>query len=96
MSASVTEPAKGTSATGDVPPPVPSRTTSTGTTITIHTGPRGRTVVLDHPDAPADMRHTEAGRVIDRGFQPAPFAPFAMSPEVLRHIASLIEEAPDA
>ena len=68
-------------------------TTSTGTIIRlgeqIEMG--GTLVVLDHPAAPDDMRNREAGRVIDGGFQPAPFAAFTLSPETLRAIAELVE-----
>jgi hypothetical protein len=48
-------------------------------------------VIVDHPDAPPDMRHKEAGRIVDGGFQPAPLAAFALRPETLRAIATLIE-----
>lgn len=65
-------------------------TTSTGSTVTLNDVGR---VVLDHPDAPDDMRHQEAGRVIDGGFQPAPFAEWALRPEMLRALADLIEAA---
>lgn len=71
------------------------KTTSTGSTITLRDDEHnGQLVILDHPEAPSDMRDLEAGRVIDGGFQPAPFAAFALSPEALRAIADLIEEAP--
>lgn len=50
-------------------------------------------VVLDHPDAPDDMRHIEVGRLTHcgEGFQPVPLFPGAMRPDVLRAIADLIE-----
>ncbi|WP_280381025.1 hypothetical protein [Nocardia wallacei] len=70
---------------------MPSRTitTDTGTVITLN-GLDG-TVYLDHPEAPADMRGLEAGRIIDGGFQPAPFAAWGLVPETLRALADLIE-----
>lgn len=68
-------------------------TTTAGTTVTL-TERHGETLVLlDHPDAPADMRSTEAGRILDSGFQPRPFVAWALKPEVLRAIADLIEKA---
>lgn len=68
------------------------RTTSTGTTITLEQYGADLAVIFANPNAPADLRRTEAGRVIDGGFQPAPFAAFGMSPEALRIIATLIED----
>lgn len=68
------------------------RITSTGTTVSIVQESDGSYVYLDHPGAPADMRPAEAGRVIEGRFQSAAFCAFAMSPEVLRTIADLIEE----
>jgi hypothetical protein len=71
-------------------------TTKNGSTVKIDLHPTGALVILDHPDAPEDMRHKEAGRIIDvggeLGFQPAPLAAFAMRPDVLRAIADLIEQ----
>lgn len=68
-------------------------TTSTGTNIWIATreSTGDRIVVLENPCAPSDMQMTEAGRVIDGGFQPAPFAAWGLSPEALRAIADVIE-----
>lgn len=70
------------------------RTTATGTNVYVTT--REATgdliVVLDNPDAPEDMRMTEAGRIIDGGLQPAPFAAWGLHPATLRVIADLIEE----
>lgn len=67
-------------------------TTSTGTTVTLAER-RGDTVILlDHPNAPADMRNTEAGRIVDGSFQPAIFAAWSMQPEALRTIADLIDQ----
>jgi hypothetical protein len=66
-------------------------TTSTGTTVAIVTEGDLELIVLDHPDAPADMRNTEAGQLIDGGFQPVPFAAFGLTPPTLRAIADLIE-----
>lgn len=69
-----------------------SHTTSTGTTVTVEDRPAGRVVVCDNPAAPDDMRHNEVGRIIAGGFQPAPFASWALSPEVLRIVADLAEQ----
>lgn len=72
-------------------------TTSTGTTI--HTVPstHGTLVILGHPDdAPDYMHPLEAGRIKDGGFQPAPFMLGALSPETLRAIADLIDDAHQA
>lgn len=70
------------------------KTTSTGTTVRIDTTLEGEQfVILDNPSVAANMRDTEAGRVTVGHFQPAPFAAWAVSPEVLRAIADLIEEA---
>lgn len=75
------------------------RTISTGSTITV-SEPRFDGNVLihaDHPDAPADMRNVELGRIAEQpgrgyGFQPAPFSAALLSPEALRTIADMIEE----
>lgn len=70
-------------------------TTPGGSTVKLKENDGAVEVVLDHPDAPADMRDTVAGRVTDfggaRGFQPVPFAAFLLSPATLRAIADLIE-----
>lgn len=68
-------------------------TTSTGTNIWVATrvSTGDRIVVLENPYAPSDMRMTEAGRIIDGGFQPAPSAAWGLRPEVLRAIADVIE-----
>lgn len=68
-------------------------TLSNGTTVTLRDSPEGLLVVLDHPAAPAAMRNHEAGRIIDGGFQPVPFALFGLRPETMRAIADLIEAA---
>ena len=64
-------------------------TTSTGTTVSITEGK----VILEHPEAPKDMRVIEVGRIVfeGTGFQPAPFFPGAMATETLRAIADLME-----
>ncbi|WP_152185115.1 hypothetical protein [Segeticoccus rhizosphaerae] len=69
-------------------------TTSAGTNVWVTTreATGDRIVVLDNPAAPDDMRMCEAGRVIDGGFQPAPFAAFALSPEVLLAIANILDQ----
>ncbi|MCP1414370.1 hypothetical protein [Paenarthrobacter sp. A20] len=66
-------------------------TTSSGTTVSVHQSGPDALLFLDHPEAPDDMRHLEAGRVTQEGFQPAPFAAFGLGPETLRAIADLIE-----
>lgn len=70
------------------------KTTPGGTTVTLtNPGYGNREIVLDHPDAPADLRNIVAGRIIDGGFQtPIIGQPIAMSPDSLRAIADLIEE----
>lgn len=73
-------------------PKTQSVTTSTGTTVRIEEHVGSSLVMLSNPKAPAGMRDIEAGRLIDSGFQPAPFAAFGISPETLRAIATLIEE----
>lgn len=65
-----------------------------GTTVSLqHVEGEEWRVILGAPDAPADLRDYEAGRVIGGGFQPAPFMPAALSAETLRTIAQLIEDA---
>lgn len=71
----------------------PTITTSHGTTIDVKETEHGTIVVLGNPAAPEDMRSIEAGRIINGGFQPAPFSFGAFRPEVLRVIADLIEGA---
>lgn len=65
-------------------------TTPTGTVVTLARHPR-RVILLDHPDAPTDLRNVEVGRVIGGGFQ-TPSANYAMSPATLRAIADLVEQ----
>jgi hypothetical protein len=67
--------------------------TSTGTTVTLEPSVHGPLVILDNPNAPADMRNIEAGRITDGGYQSAPFSLGALTPETLRAIAHLIEQA---
>lgn len=67
-------------------------TTSTGTTVTLAERLGDTVILLDHPNAPAHMRNTEAGRIIDGSFQPAIFAAWSMQPEALRAIADLIDQ----
>lgn len=71
-------------------------TTSTGTTISTAPSEHGPLIILDHPDAPNDMRLREVGRIVDGGFQPEPFAIWTVSPETLRGIADLIDAAHQA
>ena len=67
-------------------------TTSTGSTVKIEHVHDDLVIVLDHPEAPKGMRNHMAGRIVEGiGFQPAPFAAYALRPEVLRVIADLIE-----
>ena len=80
-------------------------TTSTGTTVTLSTCTLGTdverpdetefdtVVILDNPAAPDDARRVEAGRIVfdGHGFQPVSFFPAALSVEVLRAIADLME-----
>jgi hypothetical protein len=74
-------------------------TTSNGTTVSIKDDGHGeRVVVLENDTVPAHMRRTEAGRVVDVdgvGFQPHPFAAWALRPEALRAIADLLEAEPE-
>lgn len=68
--------------------------TFTGTTVTVrvdeYTG--NRIVVLDNPRSAADLRMTEAGRIIAGGFQPVG-AVWAATAPVLRAIADLIDDS---
>jgi hypothetical protein len=70
-------------------------TMANGSTVRLEERDGELLVVLDHPDAPDDMRDAVAGRVAEfdgaRGFQPVPFAAFLISPGVLRAVADLIE-----
>jgi hypothetical protein len=66
-------------------------TTSTGTTVTLQHSPHGDLVIMDHPDAPDDIRNMETGRIVTGGFQAAPFSAVVLQPETLRAIATLIE-----
>lgn len=68
------------------------RTMSTGSTVTVVPSPTGSRVLLDHRDAPDDICNTEAGRIVDGAFQPAPFCAFGMYPDTLHAIADLVEE----
>ena len=58
------------------------------------------TILLHNPSAPTDMQTTEAGRLVTFdgrvGFQPAPFAAWALSADVLRLIADEVEDAAEA
>lgn len=74
-------------------------TVSNGSTIRVEANElTDRAVILDHPDAPFEHRNVEVGRIIEfqgrLGFQPAPFSAYALSPEVLRGIARIIEMEP--
>lgn len=63
-------------------------TTGSGTTVTLDAEDR---IFLAHPDAPEDMQRTEAGRVLNGGFQPIMFPQYALRPDALRAIAELTE-----
>ncbi|MGN6403529.1 hypothetical protein [Sinomonas sp.] len=67
------------------------RELSNGTTVSLKPSKDGPLVVLDHPDAPDDMRNIEAGRIILGSYQPKPFCEFGLRSETLRAIADLIE-----
>lgn len=68
-------------------------TLPSGSTLRVVQEPDGQVVVrLSNPDAPADLRDFEAGRVIGGGFQTPIFAAYTLSPAALRGIADLIEE----
>ena len=71
-----------------------SRVTGSGTTIWVTTRQvtGDRVVVLENPHAPEGMRHLEAGRIIDHGFQPSPEADFALTADALRIIADLMDQ----
>lgn len=73
-----------------------SNRTDAGTTITVEERDGNQLVMLAAPDAPEDMRITEAGRIIGGGFQPAMFFPAALSPSALRIIAYLIENGDES
>lgn len=70
-------------------------TLSNGTTVDVKQVDGDQVVILDNPQAPDNMRNVEAGRIVDfggaSGFQPAPFALYALRPEALRVIAGLVE-----
>jgi hypothetical protein len=65
--------------------------TSTGTTVRLGEEDGETVVVLANPSAPPDMQEVVAGRVVDGHYQARTFMPFAMSVEVLRAIAELID-----
>lgn len=67
-------------------------TTSTGSTVRLDTIDEETVIILDSLHAPEDMRNHVAGRVVEGfGFQPVPFALYALRPEVLRAIADLVD-----
>lgn len=73
-------------------------TLSSGTTIRVETTAHEKlSIILDNPGAPAEHRNAEVGRIIElegrHGFQPAPFSAYALTPEVLRAIAEIIEKS---
>lgn len=70
-------------------------TTERGVIVETREYEEGALVIVDHPQAPSDIRNLEVGRIVGGGFQPAPFLAGALSPSTLRAIADLIEEAPN-
>lgn len=71
------------------------RTLDNGSTVRLEDTGHDRLVILDYPDAPADMRNREAGRIINGGFQQAPYSSaFALRPATLRALADLMEGSP--
>lgn len=66
-------------------------TTSTGTTVSVEEHDGEKVVILTNPDAPEDLRRSEAGRLVIGGYQAPLFMPYALSPETLRAIAELAE-----
>lgn len=70
----------------------PSITTDHGTTVSLDREHGETVVVLESPGAP----RCTAGRLValgdEVGFQPAPFAPWAVRPDVLRAIATLADQ----
>lgn len=73
-------------------------TTESGTTMHLEERHGDTLVIFDHPDAPAEARHQEVGRLVydGAGFQPAPFCPVAFRPETLRALANLLESAKES
>lgn len=69
-----------------------------GTTIRIETVPgrdnlTSRIVVIDNPNAPADVRNTELGRLVAPGtIQFAPFLYVGLGPDSLRALTTLMEK----
>lgn len=68
-------------------------TTLGGTTVSLEYSDGELLVILTAPDAPADLRRVEAGRVVHGGFQPITRRDYAMRPDVLRIIGDLVERA---
>lgn len=70
------------------------RSTSTGKLIHLVTqrSTGDRIFVVERPDKPKDKRFMELGRIYEGHFQPIMDAGYALSPEALRLIASLIDE----
>ena len=71
-----------------------SRSTSTGKLIHLVTrrSTGDRVFVVERPDKPKDKRFMELGRIFEGHFEPNMDAGYALSPEALRIIASLIDE----
>lgn len=66
-------------------------TTSTGTTVSLEQRDGDTIVILTNADAPEDMRRAVGGRITEGHFQTPLFMDFALSPEVLHAIATLID-----
>ena len=71
-----------------------SRSTSTGILINLVTqrSTGDRVFVVEWPDEPKGKRFLELGRIFEGHFEPIMDAGYALSPETLRIIASLIDE----
>ena len=70
------------------------RSTSTGKLIHLVTrrSTGDRVFVVEWPDEPKGKRFLELGRIFEGHFEPIMDAGYALSPEALRIIASLIDE----
>lgn len=73
-------------------------TLANGTTVRAESTANDKlAIILDSPEAPAEHRNAEIGRIVEfdgrHGFQPAPFSAYALSPEALHAIAQIIEGA---
>lgn len=67
-------------------------TTPTGATVSLTTRWSHTYVVLDHPDAPQDMRNVVVGRIAQGAFQPAPLSAYGLTSATLRALADLLDQ----